>query len=106
VRLDKEVIELRRNEMGSNPKGVWRPSMSESNRTSVGNINTSTCQQLADIIGGVVIAPQKLINKLIFLNLYNKQQLYEMTLSKLEYEYKRYKSQNHPHGEFGSIKWV
>jgi hypothetical protein len=51
---------------------------------------------------------QKLINKLIFLNVYNKedQQLYEMTLSKLEYEYRRYKSQNHPHGEFGSIQWV
>ena len=51
---------------------------------------------------------QKLINKLIFLNVYNKedQQLYEMKLSKLEFEYRRYKSQNHPHGEFGSIQWV
>ncbi|WP_462411547.1 Fur-regulated basic protein FbpA [Neobacillus sp. Marseille-QA0830] len=51
---------------------------------------------------------QKLINKLIFLNVYNKedQKLYEMTLSKLEYEYRRYKSLNHPHGEFGSIQWV
>jgi hypothetical protein len=51
---------------------------------------------------------QKLINKLIFLNVYNKedQQLYEMTLSKLEYEYRRYKSFTHPHGEFGSIQWI
>ncbi|MEH7748686.1 Fur-regulated basic protein FbpA, partial [Neobacillus drentensis] len=32
---------------------------------------------------------QKLINKLIFLNVYNKedQQLYNLPLSKLEYEY-------------------
>lgn len=42
--------------MGSSPKGVWRPSMNESNRTSAGRTNISTCQQLADIIGGVVIA--------------------------------------------------
>jgi len=51
---------------------------------------------------------QKLINKLIFLNVYNKddQKLYEMPLSKLEYEYRRFKLQNHPHGEFGSIQWV
>lgn len=51
---------------------------------------------------------QKLINKLIFLNVYNKedQQLYELSLSKLEFEYRRYKLQNHPHGEFGSIQWV
>ncbi|WP_144552391.1 Fur-regulated basic protein FbpA [Bacillus sp. X1(2014)] len=51
---------------------------------------------------------QKLINKLIFLNVYNKedQQLYNLPLSKLEYEYKRFKLQNHPHGEFGSIQWV
>lgn len=51
---------------------------------------------------------QKLINKLIFLNVYLKedQKLYELPLSKLEYEYRRYKLQNHPHGEFGSIQWV
>ncbi len=50
----------------------------------------------------------KLINKLIFLNVYNKedQQLYKLPLSKLEYEYRRFKLQNHPHGEFGSIQWV
>ena len=51
---------------------------------------------------------QKLINKLIFLNVYNRedQQLNELSLSKLEYEYRRFKLQNHPHGEFGSIQWV
>ncbi|KKK39116.1 hypothetical protein WQ57_04885 [Mesobacillus campisalis] len=51
---------------------------------------------------------QKLINKLILLNVYSKEdkQLSDMTLSRLEYEYKRYKLLNHPHGEFGSIQWV
>ncbi|MDM5327740.1 Fur-regulated basic protein FbpA [Neobacillus sp. CF12] len=51
---------------------------------------------------------QKLINKLIFLNVYNKedQQLYKLSLSKLASEYRRYKLQSHPHGEFGSIQWV
>jgi len=51
---------------------------------------------------------QKLINKLIFLNLYKieDQQLYEMSLAKLEKEYRRYKSLNHPHSEFGSIQLV
>ncbi|MEH7495795.1 Fur-regulated basic protein FbpA [Neobacillus niacini] len=51
---------------------------------------------------------QKLINKLIFLNVYTKedQQLNKLPLSKLQNEFKRYKLQNHPHGEFGSIQWV
>jgi len=51
---------------------------------------------------------QKLINKLIFLNVYNKedQQLYDLTLSKLKNEYRKFKLQNHPHGEYGSIQWV
>lgn len=51
---------------------------------------------------------QKLIDKLIFFNVFNKedQQLYELPLSKLEYEYRRFKSQSHPHGGFGSIQWV
>ncbi|WP_026575001.1 Fur-regulated basic protein FbpA [Bacillus sp. UNC438CL73TsuS30] len=50
----------------------------------------------------------KLINKLIFLNVYNKedQQLYKLPLAKLEYEYRKFKLQSHPHGEFGSIQWV
>jgi hypothetical protein len=52
---------------------------------------------------------QKLINKLIFLNVYNKedqQLLYKLPLSKLQYEYRRFNLQNHPHGEFGSIQFV
>ncbi len=51
---------------------------------------------------------QKLINKLIFLNVYKKedQQLHSLPLSKLENEYRKFKLQNHPHGEFGSIQWV
>lgn len=51
---------------------------------------------------------QKLINKLIFLNVYNKedQQLDKLSLSKLQYEYRRVNLQNHPHGEFGSIQFV
>lgn len=51
---------------------------------------------------------QKLINKLIFLNVFNKedQQLYKLSLSKLQYEYRRFNLQNHPHGEFGSIQFV
>lgn len=51
---------------------------------------------------------QKLINLLILFNVYKKddQLLYEMTLARLEYEYKRYNLLNHPHGEFGSIQWV
>lgn len=51
---------------------------------------------------------QKLINKLIFFNVYNKddKQLYEWPLWKLEYEYRKVKSQIHPHGEYGSIQWI
>ncbi|WP_042355619.1 Fur-regulated basic protein FbpA [Bacillus rubiinfantis] len=51
---------------------------------------------------------QKLINKLIFFNVFSKEdkKLYEWPLSKLEYEYRRFKLENHPHGEFSSIQWV
>lgn len=41
--------------MGSSSEGVWRPTRRNNNRNSVGGINPSTCQQLADIIGGMVI---------------------------------------------------
>jgi hypothetical protein len=43
-----------------------------------------------------------------FFNLYNKedQQLYKLSLSKLQYEYRKFKLQGHPHGEFDSIRWV
>ena len=51
---------------------------------------------------------QKIINKLIFFNVFNKEdkQLYELSLSKLENEYKKFKSENHPHGEFSSFQWI
>jgi hypothetical protein len=51
---------------------------------------------------------EKLINKLITFNIYKNgdKQLYELPLSKLEYEYRKFKAQYHPHGEFGSIQWV
>jgi hypothetical protein len=58
--MDKEVIDLSgnefHNEMGSGPQGVWRPAKRNGHRHSDGGMKTSTCQQLADIIGGVVIA--------------------------------------------------
>ncbi|MBL4950837.1 Fur-regulated basic protein FbpA [Neobacillus sp. OS1-32] len=58
--------------------------------------------------GNVEKKRQKLINKLIFFNVFTKEdkRLNELSLSKLEYEYRRFKSQNHPHGEFGSIQWI
>jgi hypothetical protein len=39
------------------------------------------------------------------LNVYKKEEekLYNLPLSKLEYGYRRFKVQSHPHGEFGSI---
>lgn len=43
------------NETGSSPQGVWRPARRNSSRHSEGK-STSTCQQLANIIGGEVIA--------------------------------------------------
>jgi hypothetical protein len=51
---------------------------------------------------------QKLINKLIFLNVYKEddKQLYELLLLELESGYKKFKLQYHPHGEFGSIQWT
>ena len=51
---------------------------------------------------------QKLINKLIFFNVYKKddKQLYELSVLKLDSDYKKFKSQYHPHGEFGSIQFI
>ncbi|MGJ7922231.1 Fur-regulated basic protein FbpA [Neobacillus sp. LXY-4] len=51
---------------------------------------------------------QKLINKLIFFNVYkdDDKQLYEMPLFKLESIYKEFQLKYHPHGEFGSIKFI
>lgn len=51
---------------------------------------------------------QKLINKLIFFNVYKEddEQLYEFSLLKLESEYNNFKLRYHPHGEFGSIQFI
>src|SRR6478609_2443672 len=51
---------------------------------------------------------EKLINKLIAFDIFKKEdkQLFELTLSELEYMYKRVKSYDHPHSEFGSIQWT
>ncbi|WP_428911512.1 Fur-regulated basic protein FbpA [Niallia sp. Krafla_26] len=50
---------------------------------------------------------QKLINKLIAFNMYKEedQKLYQSSLSKLEFEYRKFQAQYHPHGEFSSIQW-
>lgn len=51
---------------------------------------------------------EKLVDKLIRYNLFSKddKSLISLTLSELEYEYRKFKMQNHPHGEFGSIRWT
>ena len=51
---------------------------------------------------------QKLIDKLIAFNIYQEEdkKLYELSLSKLQYEYRKFQSQYHPHGEFSSIQWT
>lgn len=51
---------------------------------------------------------QKLINKLIAFGIFKKgnKQLFELSLSELQYMYRKVKSQYHPHGEFGSIRWI
>lgn len=50
---------------------------------------------------------EKLINKLIRYNLFNKEDksVLGLSLGELEREYRKFKTQNHPHGEFGSIRW-
>jgi len=51
---------------------------------------------------------EKLIDKLFGYSVFkiNDKQLYELPLSILEREYRKYQSQYHPHGEFGSIRWT
>lgn len=48
-----------------------------------------------------------LIDKLIAFNLYKieDKHLFQLTLTELESEYRRFFSQSHPHDHFGSIKW-
>ncbi|WP_318503389.1 Fur-regulated basic protein FbpA [Bacillus sp. T3] len=49
---------------------------------------------------------KKLIDALIAFNVYKKedQHLFELSLTDLENEYKRFQSQCYPHMDFGSIK--
>ena len=49
---------------------------------------------------------KRLIDKLIAFKVYRKEDkhLFELTLTVLENEYRRFQSQCHPHGDFGSIK--
>jgi Fur-regulated basic protein A len=50
---------------------------------------------------------KKLINKLIAFNIYKEddEMLNKVSLSKLEFEYRKFQLQYHPHGEFNSIQW-
>jgi hypothetical protein len=54
----------------------------------------------------VEIKRKKLIDKLIAFNVYKKEDkhLFELSLTELEHEYKAFKSVQHPHCNFGSIK--
>lgn len=51
---------------------------------------------------------KRLIEMLIAFNIYKKddKQLFELTLSELENEYRQFLSNSHPHGEYGSIQWI
>lgn len=51
---------------------------------------------------------KKLIEKLIIYNVYKKEDkhLFELSLTDLENEYRRFQSQNHPPGDFGSIQFI
>lgn len=51
---------------------------------------------------------EKLINKLFIFHVFkiDGQQLYELPLGILEREYRKFKSENHPHGEYSSLKWT
>ncbi|MEH7419404.1 Fur-regulated basic protein FbpA [Neobacillus drentensis] len=51
---------------------------------------------------------KKLIEKLIAFNVYKKEDkhLFELSLTELENEYKAFQSIQHPHCNFGSIKFT
>ncbi|MFE7063378.1 Fur-regulated basic protein FbpA [Sutcliffiella sp. NPDC057660] len=50
----------------------------------------------------------ELISKLLYFRVFKKedQHLYELSLSDLEQEYKKYDHYMHPHDDMGSIQWV
>lgn len=49
---------------------------------------------------------KRLIDKLIAFDVYKKEDkhLFELSLSELEYEYRRFTTENHPHSDIGSIR--
>ncbi len=62
---------------------------------------------MGDILqNGVETRRKRIIDHLIAFNIYKKEDkhLFELTLSELENEYKRFQTQSHPHGDFGSIQ--
>lgn len=50
---------------------------------------------------------QEIIDKLIVLDVYKKddKHLFELTLTELEKAYEELEKNSHPHGNFRSIKW-
>ncbi|WP_420491643.1 Fur-regulated basic protein FbpA [Neobacillus drentensis] len=65
--------------------------------------------ELGEILRKAVENKRKnLIDKLIAFNVYKKddQHLFELSLTQLEDEYKRFQSLNHPHSDFGSIQVI
>jgi D-Tyr-tRNAtyr deacylase len=49
---------------------------------------------------------KKLMNILLNFKIYdNEEQLLKLSLTELENEFKRLKSNSHPHSDTGSIKW-
>lgn len=51
---------------------------------------------------------KRLIDTLIAFDVYKKddKHLFELTLSELENEYRKFLKNCHPHGEYGSIQWM
>lgn len=49
-----------------------------------------------------------LIQTLLSFHVYKKEDkhLFELSLSELEREYKKVKSDNHPHSEMSSLQWI
>ncbi|WP_409300366.1 Fur-regulated basic protein FbpA [Peribacillus sp. SCS-155] len=62
---------------------------------------------MGNLLNAVERKRQKLIELLIMFNEYDREEnpLTKLTLTELEQEYKRFQHNNHPHGDFGSIKF-
>ncbi|GKU84716.1 Fur-regulated basic protein FbpA [Niallia sp. NCCP-28] len=50
---------------------------------------------------------EKLINRLIALKVYKKEDkhLYEMSVKELEFQFRMAIAKNHPHSDMGSLRW-